>query len=260
MTRAAHRAGIVARPAGTRSAAGPTRGAGAALLAACLLAAAAAGCGAPAPAPGPMPAPPGATGATPALPRNRAPFIDALFVTPTQPVAGQPALLTALVRDEDPATLVTAWTVADGTVEGDGFGAVWATPAAAGAYRVSFSAEDGRGARAEVILYVAVSGPPPPPDPGNTPPVIDGVTALPDFIGAGETTVLSAMASDPDGDPLSFLWLGPPGDLVVNGADATYVAFDGECLPGWYAFSLLADDGRGGFAESQVSVWIDPNP
>jgi hypothetical protein len=197
----------------------------------------------------------------PVPPRNRPPFVDGLFVTPPQPSAGLTAVLNALVRDDDPEGLVVAWEVQAGELATDGFGATWRTPDTGGAYRVIFRATDAAGARVEMTLYVPVLAPPPPPEPGDTPPVITSILAEPGAVNAGEVATLTVVATDADGDPLTYAWLTPPGDLMDAAAPvAAYVAFEGACIPGYYQFSVHVDDGRGGFDEAATSVWIDPNP
>jgi hypothetical protein len=53
------------------------------------------------------------------------------------------------------------------------------------------------------------------------PPVITGVVATPDSVGSGETSVLFVIASDPNGDSLTFSWSADSGQLSSTNTAAT---------------------------------------
>jgi len=63
-------------------------------------------------------------------------------------------------------------------------------------------------------------------------------------------------SNDPDGDPLSFVWLqtgGPPG--TVAGPDTATPTFT-PVLPGTFVFQLTVNDGFGGTDTASVSVRV----
>jgi len=91
--------------------------------------------------------------------------------------------------------------------------------------------------------------------PFNNPPQID---AGPDqTVETGQTVTLSAQASDPDGDTLSYQWVklsGPDVDFGSgDGAEISFIA----SFAGTYQFSVTVTDARGKSASDQVTVQVN---
>lgn len=94
----------------------------------------------------------------------------------------------------------------------------------------------------------------------NTPPRLDPITAA-DASGhriqspaPGATITLTANARDADGDPASFLWLVAPEDgsaPTVTGKQLTWTL---PAAPGRYFVSVVAYDGKGGYAKADYAV------
>jgi hypothetical protein len=63
--------------------------------------------------------------------------------------------------------------------------------------------------------------PPPPPPPANRPPTVQCEVER-STIQPGETTRVRAVASDPDGDPLTYEWSASAGKITGSGAEAVY--------------------------------------
>lgn len=74
--------------------------------------------------------------------------------------------------------------------------------------------------------------------------------------GPGETIELTAEAGDPDGDPVELRWLAGAGTLSATTGDT--VSWTLPAAPGGYAVTLIASDGRGGWAREVLSVRADP--
>jgi outer membrane protein OmpA-like peptidoglycan-associated protein len=70
----------------------------------------------------------------------------------------------------------------------------------------------------------------------------------------GETVTLRAEASDPDGDPLTFVWSATGGSLADTRAAAT--TWRAETAPGLITLAVTARDGRGGEASDVVTVEV----
>lgn len=74
------------------------------------------------------------------------------------------------------------------------------------------------------ILSAACSAPPAPPPPAppaqapNQAPVISKVTANPSQIITGKSTTITAVAADPDDDPLTYKWSASQGTIEVPAA------------------------------------------
>jgi peptidoglycan-associated lipoprotein len=103
----------------------------------------------------------------------------------------------------------------------------------------------------EVIREVpAAAAPAPPP---NRAPVFNGpIQANPPVLEPGQTTMLSAPATDPDGDTITYTWSAPAGTFSSqNGLNTTWTAPPQE---GNYPLTVTANDGRGGIATNSITI------
>jgi len=106
----------------------------------------------------------------------------------------------------------------------------------------------------EVVREVPVPAPAaPPPPPPNRPPVFNGpIQANPPVLEPGQTTNLSAPATDPDGDTITYTWSSPAGTFSnQNGMNTTWTAPNQE---GNYPLTVTANDGRGGTATNAITI------
>ena len=94
---------------------------------------------------------------------------------------------------------------------------------------------------------------PPPPPPPNRPPTFNGaIQANPPALEPGQTTNLSAPATDPDGDTITYTWTAPAGTFSSqNGMNTTWTAPNQE---GNYPLTVTANDGRGGTATNSITI------
>jgi peptidoglycan-associated lipoprotein len=95
-----------------------------------------------------------------------------------------------------------------------------------------------------------VSVAPPPP---NRAPTFNGpIQANPPVLEPGQTTNLSAPATDPDGDTITYTWSAPAGTFSnQNGMNTTWTAPNQE---GNYPLTVTANDGRGGTATNTITI------
>jgi hypothetical protein len=83
------------------------------------------------------------------------------------------------------------------------------------------------------------------------PTIVSGPEATPNPAEANKPVQFSVSAEDPDGDPLSYAWdFGDGGS--GGGASASHVFAVG----GTYTVTVTVSDGRGGWAEGQVTVEV----
>jgi surface-anchored protein len=89
----------------------------------------------------------------------------------------------------------------------------------------------------------------------NLCPTLDGVSASPLEVMVGGTIELEAVASDPEGDMLSYAWAASSGSLSMPDTASTRLSCT-EAGP--VTINLMVDDGHGCNEQDQVEVWCSP--
>lgn len=100
---------------------------------------------------------------------------------------------------------------------------------------------------------------PPPPPPVNHPPTAACSADKPSlFAGSNDNIAVTAMASDPDGDPLNYSWSATGGQVDGNGPQVRWLS--AGVAPGNYTITAAVNDGRGGMTTCSVQARVDPRP
>jgi len=97
----------------------------------------------------------------------------------------------------------------------------------------------------------APPAPSPAPRPGNQPPVVTSFTAELAKVDRGGTSTITCVATDPDGDTLSYIWSATGGTITGKGNIITWKAPDAD---GEFVISLTVDDGKGGTIQKQLTI------
>lgn len=98
-----------------------------------------------------------------------------------------------------------------------------------------------------------VEKPTPPPPAENRNPVI-ALKADPPVIEEGASSRVIAEASDPDGDPLTYIWSAEAGNIVGEGSTVTWKApAEGT---GKFKVSCRVEDGKGGAASDSTIIEV----
>jgi len=190
-------------------------------------------------------------GGAPPPPPNRPP-VASCSANPSQVFAdsGDTVAVRADATDPDNDTLAYAWTASGGSINGTGSQVRW-NPAgvALGSYSVTARVDDGRGGTTSCSAEIVVAPRP------NRPPTIS-CSANPSTVRPGERVHITASASDPDNDPLTFSWQTNGGNIVGSGAeidlDTTGLAAAGYTVTG------QVNDGRGGTASCAAALTVQP--
>lgn len=94
----------------------------------------------------------------------------------------------------------------------------------------------------------------------NIPPhVIQGPVAASDSIPASQSTTLSVVAHDLDGDPLQYQWSADGGFIQGNGSSATFTP-PAVSTATYFTITVQVLDGRGGTASNSTFVQVTPAP
>ncbi|MGB2798565.1 MAG: DNRLRE domain-containing protein [Dehalococcoidia bacterium] len=86
---------------------------------------------------------------------------------------------------------------------------------------------------------------------GGKAPVISSVTADPATVGVNRDSTITCIATDADGDTLTYAWSADDGTIVGTGNVVTWTA---PAAAGEYTISVTVDDGTGRTADGSVVV------
>ncbi len=188
-----------------------------------------------------------------APPPNRSP-VASCSAEKSSVYTGSGDVVTVRVQASDPDgdPLTYNWTATGGRVDGSGTEVRWnSAGTAAGTYTINARVDDGRGGTASCGVDVKVEPKP------NRPPTMT-CSAERSSVLIGERVRINAVASDPDGDPLTYSWRANGGQIVGSGAS---VQLDTTGLSaGRYTVTGRVDDGRGAAADCSTSVDVQAPP
>jgi opacity protein-like surface antigen len=181
--------------------------------------------------------------------RNRPPSASC-FANPTTVYPGDTVASRVNATDPDNDALTYTWTATGGTIDGTGSQVRWTSAGlAVGSYIVTARVNDGRGGTTTCSVEIRVAS-----RPTNRPPTISCALS-PTTVHPGERVRVVAAASDPDNDPLTFVWQSSAGKISGSGAavdlDTTGVS------PTRYLVTGQVDDGRGGTASCQAEFNVE---
>jgi len=139
-----------------------------------------------------------------------------------------------------------SWSANEGSLDGSGPNVRWSSvDRHPGTYTISLLLENGRNGTANCSVSVRVVPRP------NRPPTIS-CSADRSTVTVGDPVEITAVASDPDDDPLTFSWTSSGGRLEGTGTAVRFHTRD--VSPGAYTISGHVDDGRSGTAECAVNI------
>ena len=101
-----------------------------------------------------------------------------------------------------------------------------------------------------------VPPPPPPPPPPNKPPRVS-VSCDPCAVTPGGAGILTATASDPDDDPLTYSW-SASGGTFDGAADTATVHWTAPATVGAVTIRVTVSDGEGGRASARLTMDVFP--
>jgi len=192
-------------------------------------------------------------GAPPPPPPNHPP-VASCSANPSHVIDGSSdaVMVRADASDPDNDPLTYAWSATGGAVDGTGAQVRW-NPAgvALGAYTITAQVSDGRGGTVSCSTEVRVDPRP------NRPPTMS-CSASPSSVVLGTHVHVTAVASDPDNDPLTFSWETSGGQISGSGKE---VDLDTTGLAASrYTVTGHVSDGRGGTADCRADFSVAPPP
>ena len=145
----------------------------------------------------------------------------------------------------DDDSLTYAWSATGGIFSGTGPVVTWTAPEIPDTYTITVNVTDGRAGEATMQLTMTVRV--------NHPPVIERLTAKPSPVSEGRNSTIKCVASDPDGDELSYQWSSDRGNISGQGSSVTWTA-PRTC--GNYVIQVTVTDGMGGEVSEELEIEV----
>jgi hypothetical protein len=170
-------------------------------------------------------------------------------LTPVQnqvPPGGTVVIQSSVVNPSN-ATLSYKWSASGGGFGGSGQNNIWQAPSQVGVYDITLVVEDGKGGSAQSRTSITVSS--------NRAPAITSLSANPVNVTPGGSTVITCVASDPDGDIVRYSWSAGDGSISGTGNRVTWISPNKN---GDIGITCTVSDGKG--AESKQTILINVTP
>ena len=178
---------------------------------------------------------------------NHPPRIKSLSTEKQVVIIGDTCTIYCTAVDNDNDQLNYQWSVSGGSISGTGPIVNWSTPSTAGNYSVKCTVNDNNGGVVnDSIIFNVVEF-------INNKPAIEEINAHPRKIHLGSNTTINCIASDSDGDTLSYNWSAAFGILSGNGSSVIWTA---PTDAGNYYIACSVNDGRGGIMLDSIGVSV----
>ncbi len=174
-----------------------------------------------------------------------APVIDILMASRTSVFNMQSTELYCVAHQDDGSPLTYFWTCSGGAVVPSGDSALWFAPDSPGAYPIVVEVNNDMGGFAVAAVFVTVVQ--------NQPPEIVSLTAEPDEVQPGGSAVLTCEVHDPEGQALTYEWLGPSGDIAGSGPTVTWIA---PYRSGEHVTALRVTDELGASSTKNLTLYV----
>ena len=148
-------------------------------------------------------------------------------------------------EDPDNDQLTYKWEAEGGNITGEGSIVNWTAPQQPGSYNITVLVEDSMGGMSTTSVTINVGA--------NHPPVIESLTADKTCLGRSASCSIKCIASDPDGDELSYAWSVDRGGISGNGANVIWTA---PSDTGEFIITATVSDGNGGVASGEVVIKV----
>jgi PKD repeat protein len=160
------------------------------------------------------------------------PSVSQITVDPLPPMAGEEVLFSIDAEDPENNDVTISWDFGDGTT--DSGSEVVHAYAAAGAYTVTATADNGSKTSVQTVMVKVIAANP-------NAPIISGFTLTPNPAGINQAVAFAAQSFDPNGDLLIYTWNFGDGTPVAHGIAPSH-AF---ARSGSFTVTLSVKDGTG---------------
>jgi N-acetylneuraminic acid mutarotase len=197
---------------------------------------------------------------------NEAPIIDSLTAPSTSVAVGSALSLVAAAHDPNPGdTLTYAWSSTAGAFSSASTDSTsWTAPSTPGFQTLTLTVTDSQGLASSLALNVYVTPAAMRGHVGfsitfNISPQVTSLSAAPTRLEVGEATSVSALASDVEGDSLTYAWSASCAGSWSN-ASSSSAQFTPSAVPAGSCnncrLTVAVTDGRGGQTTGTVSLCV----
>lgn len=179
---------------------------------------------------------------------NQAPVIHSVQSDRDWVYADESVSIECLASDPDGDEISYQWSANGGTISGEGSSVSWTASSGSGVYTATVTVSDESGGYATASLLINVRP--------NQPPTIEGLSAEASLVRFGDRVAIECIASDPDGDEISYQWSANGGTVSGDGSSITWRASD---TTGSYTLTVAVRDVRGGEATSSLVISVRLN-
>lgn len=176
---------------------------------------------------------------------NQPPVISSVLAQSQQLYPSGNTEVTCIAQDADGDQLSFTWAATGGDFSGVGPTVVWKAPPNYGTYTITVTVDDGKGGSVQASLPITVGA--------NQAPIISSLSASPSGVLYGSSTVLTCIASDPDGDVVRYSWTASEGSITGVGNKVTWIAPN---KGGSFNITVIVSDSKGGETTGNVMVSV----
>lgn len=182
-----------------------------------------------------------------AQPYTQNPRIQALAAAKNPVELGDSTAVFATVFDGDSQDISYEWNTNVGAISGFGANVHFIPPATTGDAEIRVIAIDPEGNRDTATLIISAV-----PEINDAPQIV-GIQKSAPFAAPGEILQLTALASDENNDPLTYLWTTAGGAFSGTGSTVDWTAPGTE---GIYLITLRVTDDEGLFAQTSTQILV----
>jgi len=173
--------------------------------------------------------------------------IQSLNPVQIQTLPGGTVAIESSVINPGNSTLTYKWSASGGGFGGSGQNNIWQAPSQTGVYEITLVVEDGKGGSAQSRTSITVSS--------NRAPAILSLSANPVNVTPGGSTVITCVASDPDGDAVRYSWSAADGTISGTSNRVSWISPNKN---GDISITCTVSDGKG--AESKQTILVNVSP
>ena len=181
-----------------------------------------------------------------AQPYTFAPRIQSL-AAPALVEFGDTVSIFSKTFDQDSNNFTWTWSASDGSILGSGAEVQWVAPAVAGTYEITLIVADESGQRDTATVSVETLAE------INLAPQLAAIEKSALYVAPNGTVLLTANASDPNGDPLTYVWTADGGNITGTGSSVTWNAPGSS---GIFQINVTVTDDQGLSAPATTTILV----